>query len=157
MDNEKLDVKEGEVAVPIYFMQQYDLNIGETITVKSSEYEEEFVIADYARDYEMNSSFTSSKRFVLNQTDYDEMLESNATELEYLIQFKLNENGDMQAIQTAYIEAGLPANGPAVGAKIFMIFNALSDAAVAMVIILISLLLIIIASLMYQTDLLGND
>ncbi len=147
LDNEKLDVKEGEVAVPIYFMQQYDLKIGETITVKSGEYGKEFVIADYARDYEMNSSLTSSKRFVLNEADYEEMREMNAAELEYLIQFKLNENGDGQRVQTAYIEGGLPANGPTVGGKIFLIFNAMSDTAVAMVIILISLLLMIIASL----------
>ncbi|MBA4538400.1 ABC transporter permease [Bacillus aquiflavi] len=147
LDNEKLDVMEGEVAVPIYFMQQYDLKIGETITVKNGEYEKEFVISDYARDYEMNSSLTSSKRFVLNQADYDEMRKMQAGELEYLIEFKLNENGDSQAVQTAYIEAGLPANGPTVGGKIFLIFNAMSDAAVAMVIILISILLIIIASL----------
>ncbi|MFD2046636.1 FtsX-like permease family protein [Ornithinibacillus salinisoli] len=147
LDNEKLDVREGEVAVPIYFMEQYDLEIGETITVKNGEYVNEFVISDYARDYEMNSSLTSSKRFVLNQADYNEMRVMHAGELEYLIEFKLNENGDSQAVQTAYIEAGLPANGPIVGGKVFMIFNAMSDAAVAMVIILISILLIIIASL----------
>ena len=29
LNNEKLDVKEGNVAVPIYFMEQYDLKIGE--------------------------------------------------------------------------------------------------------------------------------
>ena len=68
-------------------------------------------------------------------------------EPEYLIEFKLNENGDSNAVQTAYIEAGLPANGPTVGGQFFMIFNAMSDTAVAMVIILISVLLIIIASL----------
>lgn len=147
LDNEKLGVKEGEVAVPIYFMEQYDLKIGETITVKKGEYEKEFVISDYARDYEMNSSLTSSKRFVLNQADYDEMREMQAGELEYLIQFKLKENGDAQGLQTAYIKGGLPANGPTVGGKIFLIFNAMSDSAVAMVIILISILLIIIASL----------
>ncbi|MCO0598870.1 FtsX-like permease family protein [Peribacillus butanolivorans] len=147
LDNKKLDVTEGEVAVPIYFMQQYDLKIGDTITVKSREYENEFVISDYARDYEMNSSLTSSKRFVINQADYNEMLLKQAGELEYLIEFKLHENGDSQGLQTAYIEGGLPANGPTVGGKIFLMFNAMSDAAVAMVIILISVLLIIIASL----------
>ncbi|AXN39282.1 ABC transporter permease [Peribacillus butanolivorans] len=147
LDNKKLDVTEGEVAVPIYFMQQYDLKIGDTITVKSGEYENEFVISDYARDYEMNSSLTSSKRFVINQADYNEMLLKQAGELEYLIEFKLHENGDSQGLQTAYIEGGLPANGPTVGGKIFLMFNAMSDAAVAMVIILISVLLIIIASL----------
>ncbi|OAH57787.1 MULTISPECIES: ABC transporter permease [Bacillaceae] len=147
LNNEKLEVKEGEVAVPIYFMEQYDLKIGDTITVKSGGYQKEFVISDYARDYEMNSSFTSSKRFVINQADYDEMLIKQTGELEYLIEFKLNENGDSQAVQTAYIEAGLPANGPTIGGKIFLLFNAMSDAAVAMFIILISILLIIIASL----------
>ncbi|MEJ9231041.1 FtsX-like permease family protein [Peribacillus butanolivorans] len=147
LDNKKLDVTEGEVAVPIYFMQQYDLKIGDTITVKSGEYENEFVISDYARDYEMNSSLTSSKRFVINQADYNEMLLKQDGELEYLIELKLHENGDFQGLQTAYIEGGLPANGPSVGGKIFLMFNAMSDAAVAMVIILISVLLIIIASL----------
>lgn len=147
LDNKKLDVTEGFVAVPIYFMQQYDLKIGDTITVKSGEYENEFVISDYARDYEMNSSLTSSKRFVINQEDYNEMLLKQAGELEYLIEFKLHENGDSERLQTAYIEGGLPANGPTVGGKIFLMFNAMSDAAVAMVIILISILLIIISAL----------
>ncbi len=147
LNNNKLDVKEGTVAVPIYFMQQYDLKVGETITVKRGDYEKDFTISDYARDYEMNSSLTSSKRFVINQSDYNEMLVNQVGEREYLIQFKLLETGDAQAVQTAYIDAGLPANGPTVGGKIFLIFNAMSDTIVAMVIILISILLIIIASL----------
>lgn len=156
LNNEKLDVQEGEVAVPIYFMQQYDLQLGDTITVKNERYEKEFVISEYARDFEMNSSFTSSKRFVLNQTDYDEMLTMQARELEYLIEFKLQDGADSQVVQTAYIEAGLPANGPTVGGAVFLIFNALSDAAVAMVIILISILLIIIASLCIRLSFLAT-
>ncbi|MGJ9460007.1 FtsX-like permease family protein [Oceanobacillus sp. CF4.6] len=147
LDNEKLDVKEGFVAVPIYFMELYNLKIGDVITVNSGGYEKEFVISDYARDYEMNASLTSSKRFVIHPADYDDMLSIKAGELEYLIEFKLNENADPQGLQTAYIEADLPANGPLIGGKVFRLFNAMSDATVAMVIILISVLLIIIASL----------
>ena len=45
------------------------------------------------------------------------------------------------------LKQDLPANGPIVLGQFFLIFNALSDAAVAMVIILISLLLIMIAAL----------
>jgi len=147
LDNEKLDIKKGEVAVPIYFMEEYDLKIGNTIMLKSEGYKKAFIISDYARDYEMNSSLTSSKRFVINQADYGEMLKNHAGELEYLIEFKLTENGDSQAVQTAYIEAGLPANGPTVGAMVFMLFNAMSNVLGGMVIILISILLIVIASL----------
>ncbi|QCR33953.1 FtsX-like permease family protein [Lysinibacillus sp. SGAir0095] len=147
LDNEKLDVKEGFVAVPIYFMEQYDLKIGDTITVKSNGYEKEFVISDYARDFEMNSSLTSSKRFVTNYNDFYDMFVMGPGGMEYLIEFKMNENGDVDTVQTAYIEAGLPANGPTIGGKMFLLFNAMSDVAVAMVIILISILLIIIALL----------
>ncbi|SDC91950.1 putative ABC transport system permease protein [Terribacillus halophilus] len=147
LDNEKLDVKEGFVAVPIYFMEQHDLEIGDTITVKSGWYEKAFVISDYARDFEMNSPLTSSKRFVINQDDYNEMLKMQAGELEYLIEFKLNETGDPAAVQTAYNEAGLPANGPILEGKIFAIFNSMSDMIVALVIIFISILLLVIASL----------
>lgn len=143
LDNEKLDVKKGEVAVPVYFMEQYDLKIGDRITVKTGGYEKEFAISDYARDFEMGSSFTSSKRFIINQVDYDEM--QHVAEHEYLIQFKLNENGDDKAVKTAYMEAGLPANGPIVEGAFFLVFNAISDVTAAVVIILISILLVIIA------------
>lgn len=34
LDNEKLDVKESFVAVPIYFMEEYDLKIGDTLRWK---------------------------------------------------------------------------------------------------------------------------
>ena len=147
LDNEKLDVKKGFVAVPIYFMEQHDLKIGDTIAVKSGWYEKAFVISDYARDFEMNSPLTSSKRFVVNQDDYNDMLKMQAGELEYLIEFKLHENGDAAAVLTAYNEAGLPANGPILEGKIFAIFNGMSDMIVAIVIIFISMLLLVIASL----------
>ncbi|MBV1756438.1 MAG: ABC transporter permease [Dethiosulfatibacter sp.] len=146
LDNEKLDVKEGEIAVPIYFMVKHDLKIGDLIRVETEEYRNEFIISDYVRDYEMNASIASSKRFVVNQTDFDKILEKQTGELEYIIEFKLKETGNDQAVQTAYIEAGLPANGPAVGAMAFMLFNAMSDLAIAMVIIVISILLIIISA-----------
>src|SRR5690606_32574871 len=101
---------------------------------------------NYVRDYEMNASLASSKRFVMNQMDYDEILNKQSGELEYLIEFKLKENGDSQAVNTAYIEAGLPASGRTVGKMAFLMFNALSDVAVAVVIMLISILLIIISA-----------
>jgi putative ABC transport system permease protein len=147
LDNEKLDIKKGFVAVPIYFMEQYDLKLGDHITVNNGGYEKEFIISDYARDFEMNSPLTSSKRFVIHQDEYNEMLKMQAGELEYLIEFKLNETGDTAAVQTAYSKAGLPANGPILEGKIFMLFNAMSDMIVVLVILFISILLMVIASL----------
>ncbi|MBI9106413.1 MAG: ABC transporter permease [Spirochaetales bacterium] len=156
LNNEKLDIRKGELAVPIYFMEVYNLKLGDTITLDSKGYRKEFIISEYARDYEMNAPLTSSKRFVVNQSDYDEMIEKQTGELEYLIEFRLKENGDSQVVQTAYIDAGLPANGPTVGGELFLLFNALSDAAIAMIIILISFLLVIIASLCIQLTFLAT-
>ncbi len=147
LDNKKLDMKPGEIAVPIYFMQQYKLKIGQELLVQLGTYKKKYRITDYARDFEMNSSLTSSKRFVVSQEDYDELEQSGEAEKEYLIQFKIAEGGDSNAVKTDYINENLPANGPTVGGAFFVIFNAMSDAMVAMVIILISILLIIIAAL----------
>lgn len=147
LDNEKLDVKEGEVAVPSYFMKECNLKIGEKITVVCVGGQKEFVISDYARDFEMSNSFTTSKRFVINKADFDKLAQMKVDEKEFLIEFKLTENGDSNAVQTAYIEAGLPANGPTVEGKIFTMFNAMTDVGIAMIIILISIMLVIIAAI----------
>ena len=146
LNNEKLEVGEGEVAVPIHFMVEHDLQVGDTLTVATQEYTKAFTISDYVRDYEMNAAIASSKRFVVNPADYEGMLEKQTGTLEYIIEFKLKENGSAQAVQTAYIEAGLPANGPTVGAMVFMLFNAMSDVAIAMVIVVIGSLLIVISA-----------
>ncbi|MDQ2085204.1 FtsX-like permease family protein [Herbivorax sp. ANBcel31] len=145
LDNEKLDVSKGEIGVPVYFMVEYDLEIGDKIIVKKDNYQREFIISDYARDFAMNSPLTSSKRFVINPEDYYEMLKIQIAEIEYLIQFKLYEDGDAQAVKNAYREERLFSNGPLVEGELFLIFNAISDVSVAIIIIFISMLLIIIA------------
>lgn len=147
LNNEKLAVKEGEVAVPIHFMVEHDLELGDTLTVATEGYTNTFIITDYVRDYEMNAAIASSKRFVVNQADFDSMLEKQDGELEYIIEFRLTEGGSAQAVQTAYIEAGLPANGPTVTSLVFLLFNAMSDVTIAMVVVLISALLIVISAL----------
>lgn len=147
LNNEKLAVLEGKVAVPIHFMVEHNLKLGDTLTVTIGDFKQTFTISDYVRDYEMNAAIASSKRFVVNQADFDRMLEKHTGALEYMIEFRLHENGSAQAVQTAYIEAGLPSNGPTVGAMVFMLFNAMSDVAIAMVIVVISVLLIIISAL----------
>lgn len=147
LNNQKLDVKPGTIAVPVYFMQTYNLNIGDVITVESGTYHKDFIIVDYARDFEMNASLTSSKRFVISQEDYDEMLAADIGKLEYLIEFRIKEGGNAQAVQDAYIAAGLPANGPLIPGSIFLVFNAMTDMIVVVIIVLISILLVVIASL----------
>lgn len=69
-------------------MVENDLKIGDIITVETNDYQNEFIISDYVRDYEMNASIASSKRFVISQADYNRILESHTGEPEYMIEFK---------------------------------------------------------------------
>lgn len=147
LNNQKLAIKKEEIAVPIYFMQECGLQIGDSITVATEAFQKEFVISEYARDYEMNNSLTSSKRFVVHPDDYAELVEHQVGEPEYLIEFKLKAGADSEAVQTAYINEALPSNGPMIGSAAFALLNAMSDVMISVIIVLISLLLIVIATL----------
>ncbi len=147
LNNEKLDMKKGEIAVPIYFMQECNLQIGDSITVAAKNFQKEFVISDYARDYEMNNSMTSSKRFVIHPDDYAELTAHQVGEPEYLIEFKLKEGADSEVVQTAYINDALPSNGPTITSAAFALLNAMSDTIISVIIVFIGALLIVIATL----------
>lgn len=54
----------------------------------------------------MNSMMASSKRFLVNEADYESM-QKKGTE-EYLVEFRLHEGTDTGVFENAYKEAGLP-------------------------------------------------
>lgn len=60
----------------------------------------------------MNSMLSSSKRFLVNPSDYEKA--AGLGKEEYLIEFRLKEGTDPSAFSNAYTAAGLPANGPAI-------------------------------------------
>lgn len=145
--NNKLEVAQGSLAVPVYLMQEYGLRVGDALTIRAGGVEQVFSISAYARDYQMNAPLTSSKRFVMHPDDFTRLAAVNGIQTEYLIEFKLRAGANTQALQTAYTDDGLPANGPMIPGSLFGLFNALSDAAVAAMLMLVSLLLMVIAAL----------
>lgn len=145
--NNKLEVAQGSLAVPVYLMQEYGLRVGDALTIRAGGVEQVFSISAYARDYQMNAPLTSSKRFVMHPDDFTRLAAVNGIQTEYLIEFKLRAGANTQALQTAYTDDGLPANGPMIPGSLFGLFNALSDAAVAAMLMLVSLLLMVIATL----------
>lgn len=70
LDNQVITVSRGEIAVPIYYKGQKQLNIGDKVNVTSGSFTREFVIVDFVRDVQMNPAIVSSKRFVVNEADY---------------------------------------------------------------------------------------
>ena len=141
-----IEVSDGEIYVPVCYRQEYGLQEGENVNIG----EATFLIAGFLRDSQMNSMMSSSKRFLVSVADY-ERLKAVGSE-EYLIEFLLD--GDAGDFATAYTDAGLPANGPAVTKPLIRMMNALSDGMMILVILLVSTVLVLISMLCIRFTLL---
>jgi len=146
LENNMIQVSQGEIAVPIYYMQQKGLQIGDKVIISSQGFDQEFSVVDFVRDAQMNPSIVSSKRFVVHEADFDKLKE-NLGETEYLIEFQLHDFGKISEFSNAYAASNLPKKGPAIDYSLLKVLNALTDGIVAAVIILVSILINIIALL----------
>lgn len=146
MDNQIMQVKDGEIGVPVYYMKQCNLKIGDTIKIINGNFFMEFTIKDFIRDAQMNPSLVTSKRFLISNNDWD-TLKSNIGESEYLIEFLLNDINKISEFETLYQSTKLPQTGTSITYSIYQLLNALSDGIVIAIVILISILLITISML----------
>jgi putative ABC transport system permease protein len=146
LNNEVIQVSKGDIAVPIYYMQQAGLKIGDIVRISNKAFDMEFTVADFVRDVQMNPSIVSSKRFVVNEADY-ETLKKNIGEIEYLIEFQLTDIKNIREFSNAYESSKLPNKGPAIDYNLLKTMNAIIDGVLAAVIILVSFLINIIALL----------
>lgn len=141
MNNTCPAVKEGEVYVPVCYRSVYNLNIGDKMQIGN----EELIVAGFIRDSQMSSMMASSKRFLVNQTDYERI--KRLGEEEYLIEFLLKENTDTDSFAADYGRAGLYANGPAITKPLIRVMNALSDGIMILVILLVGIGVLLISLL----------
>lgn len=134
-------VSEGEVYVPACYRFMYDLSIGDSMRIGS----EEFVIAGFIRDSQMNSMMASSKRFLVCKADYERL--KTRGEEEYLIEFLLREDADTDSFAAIYGASGLYANGPAITKPLIRMMNSLSDGLMILVIFLVGIVILMISLL----------
>jgi putative ABC transport system permease protein len=146
MKSNVIQVNDGEIAVPIYHMQEYNLHIGDTVRVAGSSFDMEFVITDFVRDAQMNPSVVTSKRFVVSDGDW-ELMRENIGEPEYLIEFLLYDVDKMSEFEAMYQASDLPQKDTAITYPLFRLLSSLTDGILAAVIVLISVLLVAIATL----------
>ena len=144
--NEVAEVSEGQAAVPVFYAVKYGLEKGDTISVKTKNGTVHFVISSFVRDSQMNSSYISSKRILLCEKDWRK-LKSLTGSMEYIIEFRIDNIEKIQELETEYLEAGLPANGPSLTYSGIRLLNSLTDVMIGVLIIFGSLLLIIISIL----------
>ncbi|MCU5329951.1 ABC transporter permease [Bacillus wiedmannii] len=146
LNNEVIDVRKGEIGVPIYYMQKYNLRIGDKIWVVKINNELALAISAFVRDVQMNPSLVSSKRFVISDEDF-ERIKGNFGESEYLIEFQLTDVNKIKEFENLYQSSNLPQKGPSITYSLFKTLNSLTDGIIAAVLIIISALLMLIAIL----------
>ncbi|NLZ76549.1 MAG: ABC transporter permease [Spirochaetales bacterium] len=141
LDNEAVHPAPGEVYVPVAYIREYGLKVGDLMRIGS----ETLTIAGFIRDSQMNAMMASSKRFLVSEADYERFKPLGSEE--YLIEFRLAEGSDVNAFATAYEDAGLPGNGPTITRTLIMMMNALSDGMMILVILLVSVVVLFISML----------
>ena len=145
-DNQVLQVSDGEIAVPIYHMQRYNLHPGDKVQVVDGDFAKDFTIVAFLRDSLMNPSMIKSKRFLVSDGDW-ELLHEHLGEIEYLIEFQLHDMSRIQELETLYQDSNMPQKGTAMGYYLVKVINGMSDGIAASVIIFIACLLVLIAAL----------
>lgn len=150
MENQIIRAEEGQIYVPVVYRQEYDLRIGETVQIG----QESFRIAGFLRDSQMNSMMASSKRFLVNEDDYEKLLPIGSQE--YLIEFRVADGVNLGTFSAQYMQAGLPANGPSITKPLIRMMNALSDGVMIAMILLAGVVLLLISLLCIRFTLLAE-
>lgn len=147
----RIKVKKGEVYVPIFYMSNGLAKEGDFFYIGKKSLK----VKGFVRDSQMNSSLSVSKRFIVSSEDYKWV--KSIGEMEYLIEFKLNDLSKSSEIERAYNNLNLEANGPPfMTYALFSIVNAFSDGISISVMAFISLLIICISLLCIRFALLSK-
>jgi putative ABC transport system permease protein len=155
LESHVIHVADGEIAVPIYYMQKADIQIGDAVRVQNEQVQLVFTVVAFVRDAQMNPSLVSSKRFVVSDGDF-EILKQNFGFIEYQIGFMLHDLGQLVEFSNAYKSSSLPQKGPPIDYDLLKVLNALTDGLIAAVIIFISVLLNVVALLCLRFTLLAT-
>lgn len=155
-DNKPVYPQKGEIGVPIILLENYNINIGDTITISEGDFIKEFTVKYFLRDPQMNSTLCSSTRFLLNEDDISELQQTSIGSLEYLIEFYFTDTSYATDFQTEYENSGMPINGQALTYTIIRLISGLSDMITVVLIVLVSILLIFVAGLCLRFTILAT-
>jgi putative ABC transport system permease protein len=150
LDGTIIEVSDGQIYVPIAYMQDGSAKVGERVVVAGKT----FILAGFLRDSQMNSLHSASKRFLVSPNDFAALRPFGS--VEYLIEFRLKDLSMLGEFETAYATANLNANGPTVTYPLIRLLNSLSDGMMAALILLVSALVTGIAFLCIRFTLLAK-
>ena len=148
---EKIEAKRGEVYVPLFYQSVGLANEGDILSIGAHTLK----VRGFVRDSQMNSSISVSKRFIINEDDYNLIKELGS--MEYLIEFRLYDLKDASKIEAAYEKSNLESNGPPfLSYHLFKLVNAFSDGITIIALFLIGILIIGISLLCIRFTLLAK-
>ncbi|MBF1210275.1 MAG: FtsX-like permease family protein, partial [Gemella morbillorum] len=147
----KIQPQKGEVYVPVFYQSMGLVKEGDILSIQDYKLK----VKGFVRDSQMNSSLSSSKRFIINEKDYQAI--EKFGDLEYLIEFRLYNLKDTSKIGSAYAQWNLESNGPPIlSYSLFKIVNAFSDGITIIALLLIGILIIGISFLCIRFTLLSK-
>lgn len=141
-----LEINPGEIGVPVILLDEFDIAVGDTVTLCKGGITKDFTVSAYVYDGQMNSTLCSSTRFLISDSDF-EALQGNAGETEYLIEAWFADSSQASDYQSVYEQSdlNLPKNGQAITYTMIFLLSALTDLLMAVVFLLAGILLIVIA------------
>lgn len=148
----KIQAKDGEAYIPVFYWRKGFAEIGDKLTVHGKE----FTVAGLMRDSQMNASMANSKRILISDGDYKELKDDGHGRVEYLIEMRAKKMADVETIETEYTDAELGSNGPLIGYRNLKLINGLSDGIIVAIIMLIAILVTLIAFLCIRFTLLAK-
>ena len=154
-DRNILSLKKGEIGIPVTLLNSYDINIGDTVEFTSKGISKEFKVKSFVHDAQMNSTLVYSTRILISDEDFDELF-GNVGESEYLIETYFTDSSMASNYQTDYENANLPQNGPAITYTMIILISAFPDIIMAMIIILVSALLVLVAMMSIKYTLMSS-
>lgn len=150
MNNEIIEPEEGMIYVPLAYYNDKTIKEGDTISVNKVD----FKVIGPLRDSQMNSTLSSSKRFLINEKDYKKIKEIGQEE--HLIEFLLKDKSKTSNFEADYTSHGLEKNGPTITYSIIKLMNALTDGIMIAILILISLLILLLSFLCIRFTLISK-
>ena len=136
MNNEIIQPKKGELFVPITYYSENKAKLGDKASVGNRE----FIVAGFLRDSQMNSTLSSSKRFLISEEDFKGIRDQGI--MEYLIEYRLHNLDKLTEFEGQYKEQGLPGSGPTITWPLFRMINGISDGIMISLLILVGFLIL---------------
>ncbi|MCZ0717450.1 ABC transporter permease [Aerococcus kribbianus] len=150
LNNQKPQVAPGQVYLPLSYYLNEGLEKGDLLSVNGLELE----IQGPIRDVQMNSSLSSSKRFLVHPQDLAIIQEKGQTE--YLIEFLLNDLDDLSTFQGDYSQHQLENNGPTITYPLIRLINGLTEGIMLLLLATIGFITLLISFLCIRFTLLAR-